>query len=154
MQSHWEWSRELREPDTRKEIQLVKMDCGVCRLSGPDLELLSPKTCSPKQFVCKDQVTCISKGWRCDGEKDCPDGSDEAADISLPEGPRGVPRPAERHSLSSVFWVFPGASYRWGMPGTPLQGDVPEASETDARATSTAPFRCGGAAALLRAPPG
>ncbi|KAK3569859.1 hypothetical protein QTP86_006070 [Hemibagrus guttatus] len=44
-----------------------------------------------------------------------------------------------------MSWVFPGASSRWGMPGTPLQGDVPEASETDARATSTAPFRCGGA---------
>ncbi|KAK3564778.1 hypothetical protein QTP86_026407 [Hemibagrus guttatus] len=74
--------------------------------------------------------------------------------VALPEGPQGVPRPAERHSLSSVSWVFPGASSRWGMPGTPLQGDVPEASETDARATSTAPFQCGGAAALLRAPPG
>ncbi|KAK3522463.1 hypothetical protein QTP86_013069 [Hemibagrus guttatus] len=39
---------------------------------------------------------------------------------ALPEGPRGVPRPAERHSLSSVSWVFPWASSRWGMPGTPL----------------------------------
>ncbi|KAK3526917.1 hypothetical protein QTP86_004714 [Hemibagrus guttatus] len=73
---------------------------------------------------------------------------------TLAEGARGVPRPAERHNLSSVSWVFPGASSRWGMMGTPLQGDVPEASETYARATTTAPFRCGGAAALLRAPPG
>uniref|UniRef100_A0A8D0DF55 LDL receptor related protein 1 n=1 Tax=Sander lucioperca TaxID=283035 RepID=A0A8D0DF55_SANLU len=38
-------------------------------------------TCSPKQFVCKDGVTCISKGWRCDREKDCPDGSDEEPDV-------------------------------------------------------------------------
>ncbi|KAI3376025.1 hypothetical protein L3Q82_016557 [Scortum barcoo] len=29
---------------------------------------------------------------------------------ALPGGPRGVPRPAERHSLSSVSWVFP-----WGL---------------------------------------
>ncbi|KAK3563831.1 hypothetical protein QTP86_002744 [Hemibagrus guttatus] len=28
--------------------------------------------------------------------------------------------------------VFPGASSQWGMPGTPLQGDVPEASEIEA----------------------
>ncbi|XP_072571437.1 low-density lipoprotein receptor-related protein 1-like isoform X1 [Paramormyrops kingsleyae] len=48
---------------------------------APTRAIDAPKTCSPKQFVCKDQVTCISKGWRCDGEKDCPDGSDEALDI-------------------------------------------------------------------------
>ncbi|MED6274516.1 hypothetical protein CHARACLAT_017299, partial [Characodon lateralis] len=40
-----------------------------------------PRSCSPKQFVCKDGVTCISKGWRCDREKDCPDGSDEDPDV-------------------------------------------------------------------------
>ncbi|XP_037535815.1 low-density lipoprotein receptor-related protein 1 [Nematolebias whitei] len=52
------------------------------------LEAVSParavdaqKSCSPKQFVCKDGVTCISKGWRCDREKDCPDGSDEEPDV-------------------------------------------------------------------------
>ena len=35
---------------------------------------------------------------------------------ALPGGSRGVPRPAERHSLSSVSWVFPGVSYQWDVP--------------------------------------
>ncbi|KAK3539555.1 hypothetical protein QTP70_010286 [Hemibagrus guttatus] len=51
-------------------------------------------------------------------------------------------------SRDIVSPACPGSS-QWGMPGTPPQGDVPEASETDARATSTVPFRYGGSAALL-----
>ena len=38
--------------------------------------------------------------------------------------------------------------------GSPPKGSILEASETDARATSAGSSRCGGAAALLRAPPG
>ncbi|KAM4582658.1 low-density lipoprotein receptor-related protein 1-like isoform 1-T1 [Fundulus diaphanus] len=48
---------------------------------APSRAVDAPKSCSPKQFVCKDGVTCISKGWRCDREKDCPDGSDEDPDV-------------------------------------------------------------------------
>ncbi|KAG7494682.1 low-density lipoprotein receptor-related protein 1-like [Solea senegalensis] len=47
---------------------------------SPALAIDVPKTCSPKQFGCRDG-TCIPKGWRCDREKDCPDGSDEEPDV-------------------------------------------------------------------------
>ena len=73
---------------------------------------------------------------------------------ALPGGPQGVPRPAEWHSHTSVSWVFLGVSSRRDMPGTPPEGGVPRASETDARATSAGSSRRGEATALLRAPPG
>ncbi|MED6281289.1 hypothetical protein CHARACLAT_019800 [Characodon lateralis] len=71
-----------------------------------------------------------------------------------PGGAQGFPRPAERHSPSNMSWVVPWASSRWDMPGTPPEECVQEASCIDARAISTGSSRCGGAAALLRAPPG
>ncbi|MED6269965.1 hypothetical protein CHARACLAT_005032 [Characodon lateralis] len=71
-----------------------------------------------------------------------------------PGGAQGFPRPAERHSPSSVSWAVPWASSWWDVPGTPPEEGVQEASSIDARATSTGSSRCGGAAALLRAPPG
>ncbi|KAK5611597.1 hypothetical protein CRENBAI_014380 [Crenichthys baileyi] len=54
-----------------------------------------------------------------------------------PGGAQGVPRPAERHSPSSVSWAVPWASSRWDVPGTPPEEGVQEASSIDARATST-----------------
>ncbi|MED6259023.1 hypothetical protein ATANTOWER_015794 [Ataeniobius toweri] len=45
---------------------------------------------------------------------------------------QGVPRPAERHSPSSVSWGVPWASSRWDVPGTPPEEGIQEAFNTDA----------------------
>ncbi|CAJ0597224.1 unnamed protein product [Cylicocyclus nassatus] len=34
-------------------------------------------SCGPGTFLCADHAKCVSIDWVCDGEKDCPDGSDE-----------------------------------------------------------------------------
>lgn len=41
---------------------------------------LEPILCDVGEFLCGDQLTCVSENWLCDGEPDCPDGSDEALD--------------------------------------------------------------------------
>lgn len=33
--------------------------------------------CSGEEFHCVTDGTCIPERWRCDGDKDCEDGSDE-----------------------------------------------------------------------------
>ncbi|XP_064182725.1 low-density lipoprotein receptor-related protein 1B-like isoform X2 [Anguilla rostrata] len=33
--------------------------------------------CDVGEFLCHDQLTCVSETWLCDGEPDCPDDSDE-----------------------------------------------------------------------------
>uniref|UniRef100_A0AAR2KTF2 EGF-like domain-containing protein n=1 Tax=Pygocentrus nattereri TaxID=42514 RepID=A0AAR2KTF2_PYGNA len=38
---------------------------------------LGQKTCAPSEFACQNGQ-CVPGRWRCDGEPECPDGSDEA----------------------------------------------------------------------------
>ncbi|RXM28322.1 Low-density lipoprotein receptor-related protein 1B [Acipenser ruthenus] len=62
----------------------------VDRVSGytvsPGLKLLAVSTqdehvtCDVGEFLCHNQVTCISENWLCDGDTDCPDSSDETLD--------------------------------------------------------------------------
>ncbi|XP_015214111.2 low-density lipoprotein receptor-related protein 1B isoform X2 [Lepisosteus oculatus] len=44
---------------------------------GADQEHL---LCDVGEFLCHDQLTCISEHWLCDGEPDCPDSADESLD--------------------------------------------------------------------------
>ncbi|MED6262159.1 hypothetical protein ATANTOWER_015443 [Ataeniobius toweri] len=54
-----------------------------------------------------------------------------ASSQTLPPVPlgdvRGIPRPAERHSPSSMSW----ASSQWDVPGTPPDGGVQEGTPLD-----------------------
>lgn len=68
-------------------------------------------------------------------------------------GSKGIPRPAQWHSHSSMSWVFPEVSSQKDRPWTPPEGGVQGASDTAAHATSAGSSWCGRAAALLRAPP-
>ena len=36
------------------------------------------QTCESHQFQCEEHHNCINGVWRCDGDEDCSDGSDEA----------------------------------------------------------------------------
>ena len=33
--------------------------------------------CTETEFKCKRTGKCLNLAWKCDGDKDCPDGSDE-----------------------------------------------------------------------------
>ena len=42
-----------------------------------DFIVVASPTCPPDKFQCSDHKLCVPVGWKCDGEDDCLDGSDE-----------------------------------------------------------------------------
>ncbi|GMT07779.1 hypothetical protein PENTCL1PPCAC_29953, partial [Pristionchus entomophagus] len=69
----------------------------LCAYSGDSYECLCPLgytishdssyicmqnvTCEPWEFLCRDQRTCVHSGAKCDNRLNCPDGSDESAEM-------------------------------------------------------------------------
>lgn len=41
---------------------------------------IPPPQCQPGEFACKNN-RCIQERWKCDGDNDCLDNSDEAPDL-------------------------------------------------------------------------
>lgn len=56
--------------DPLYSLAFESIACGPVLLSGS-------VTCAPGLFSCPGSYACVPKRWLCDGERDCPDGSDE-----------------------------------------------------------------------------
>ena len=39
------------------------------------------KVCKVDEFTCLEQHFCVHQSWTCDGDRDCPDGSDESQEV-------------------------------------------------------------------------
>lgn len=59
------------------KVHSSSIDSGILGADLPHAPPGTPSPCEPNEFKC-DNGHCALKLWRCDGENDCGDGSDES----------------------------------------------------------------------------
>ena len=62
-----------------------------------------------ENFKCKSEEKCIPKGYVCDGDIDCDDGSDENIEICRKDCNKNQFRCADQKSCITKFWICDGA---------------------------------------------
>ncbi|XP_010156347.1 PREDICTED: low-density lipoprotein receptor-related protein 1-like, partial [Eurypyga helias] len=79
------------------EDQILGSDSVTCQANP---SYIPPPQCQPGEFACKNN-RCIQERWKCDGDNDCLDNSDEAPELCPMEEAWGWD--GEGQVLSSVF---------------------------------------------------
>lgn len=68
------------------------------------------KTCSPEAFQCPGSHMCVPQRWKCDGDKDCPDGADESVKAGCSEWDRRTMEEPKTLSIPSTSMFFSASS--------------------------------------------
>ncbi len=77
----WRCDGDTDCPDATDEKGCEELTRQASNATGESAASAPPApSCAATEFQCLDKFYCVHHSWVCDGEEDCPDGSDEAVD--------------------------------------------------------------------------